>query len=116
MNAPLTDEKHVAPSVGPWEVQEVLDSREFDENCAKVLLIHGPGGDIAYAAHYSINGNTAKQQANARLIAAAPELLEALKLLYREMELSGNAGSKDYGWPKAILASREAIAKAEGRS
>jgi hypothetical protein len=74
----LPDEKRVAPSVGPWEVQEILDSREFDEECAKVLLIHGPGGDIAYAAHYSSNGSTAKQQANARLIAAAPELLAVL--------------------------------------
>lgn len=47
-----------------------------------------------------------------RLFEAAPELLEALRLLLKEMELSGNAGSKDYGWPVAITKSREAIAKA----
>jgi hypothetical protein len=49
-----------------------------------------------------------------RLFTAAPDLLESLKLLYSEMELSGNAGSKDYGWPVAITKSRAAIAKAEG--
>lgn len=46
---------------------------------------------------------------DARLISAAPELLEALQLLLREMEDSGNAGSKDYGWPLAISKSREVI-------
>jgi hypothetical protein len=30
----------------------------------------------------------------------------ALRLLFKEMELSGNIGSKDYGWPKAITAAR----------
>jgi hypothetical protein len=54
--------------------------------------------------------------ANARLIAAAPDLLAALKLLMTETELSGNAGSKDYGWPACVVASRAAIAKAEGQS
>ena len=51
---------------------------------------------------------------NGALIAAAPDLLEALILLREEMKLSGNAGSKDYGWPKAILATDAAIAKATG--
>lgn len=108
--APITDEKCVAASVGPWEVQEVLDSREFDEECAKVLLIHGPGGDIAYAAHYSSNGNTAKQQANARLIAAAPDLLIALKGLIEHEENVGLACA----W--AVKHARAMVAKAEGRS
>lgn len=54
-------------------------------------------------------------EANARLIAAAPELLHALELLYKEMVLSGNATSKDYGWTPAIAASQEAIRKATGK-
>jgi hypothetical protein len=33
-------------------------------------------------------------------------VIAALRLLFKEMELSGNLGSKDYGWPKAITASR----------
>jgi hypothetical protein len=32
--------------------------------------------------------------------------IAALRLLFKEMELSGNLGSKDYGWPVAIAASR----------
>lgn len=51
---------------------------------------------------------------NARLFAAAPDLLEALILLREEMRLSGNAEAKDYGWPKAIQATDAAIAKATG--
>jgi hypothetical protein len=41
-----------------------------------------------------------------------PELLEALILLEREMVLSGNAESVDYGWKPAILKTRAAISKA----
>lgn len=55
-----------------------------------------------------------QQEANARLVAAAPELLEALQLLEAEMVLSGNAGSEDYGWKPAIEKTRAAIAKATG--
>ena len=50
----------------------------------------------------------------ARLIAAAPDLLAALKLLLREVELSGNADAKDYGWPAAVSATRAAINRATG--
>ena len=47
--------------------------------------------------------------ANARLIAAAPELLEALK------EVSAEARHPDYDWNVALLKTvRAAIAKAEG--
>jgi hypothetical protein len=35
--------------------------------------------------------------------------IEALGLLFKEMELSGNLGSKDYGWPKAITAARAVL-------
>lgn len=55
-----------------------------------------------------------KSEQDARLIAAAPELLEALILLEQEMILSGNAGSADYGWKPAIEKTRAAIAKATG--
>jgi hypothetical protein len=39
--------------------------------------------------------------ANAKLIAAAPELLEALQLLWTEVAESGNATANDFGWRKA---------------
>ena len=40
------------------------------------------------------------------------EMLTALILLEREMVLSGNAQSKDYGWLPAIEKTRAAISKA----
>ena len=49
---------------------------------------------------------------DARLIAAAPELLEALSLLLHEVDESAIAGAKDYGWPVAVQKSRAAIEKA----
>lgn len=52
--------------------------------------------------------------ADAYLLRAAPKLLEALKLLMHEVDESGNGRDPNYGWPKAVSASREAIAEAEG--
>ena len=50
---------------------------------------------------------------DARLIAAAPELLAALKELVAYDEGSGDP--EDYGW-EVLCRCKESIAKAEGRS
>ena len=50
--------------------------------------------------------------ANGHLIAAAPDLLAALKLIEAEASLADVLG---YGWDKARAAARAAIAKAEAR-
>ena len=92
----MTDEP-VSPTRGPWTVEEVLDVREFDAACTSVRLVHaGRNGDVAYAAHGP------ERDANARLIAAAPEMLA---MLYRVL------GSQWTGDDVRAL-----IAKAEGRS
>jgi hypothetical protein len=56
-----------------------------------------------------------RDKANMRLIAAAPDLLAALRLLWNEVVNSGNANARDHGWPIASKAAIAAIALAEGR-
>jgi hypothetical protein len=62
----------------------------------------------------------AEAQANARLIAAAPDLLKALRELVAEFDRYDAAmtkigrGHEDYGWQRRDA--RTAIAKAEGRA
>ena len=53
-------------------------------------------------------------EANARLIAAAPDLLEALKALQRQA-LQGNVRGDEW-MDEALELTRAAIAKAEGRA
>lgn len=37
------------------------------------------------------------------------QLRTALRLLFEECVLSGNASARDYGWPKALSAARAAL-------
>jgi hypothetical protein len=87
---------------GPWQIQKLVgkDGTLFvgtDEKgfftCARVS-----GSDIG-----NINGN-------AHLIAAAPELFEALHIAFRRLESYG-PGDNDWILDKCL----KAIAKAEGR-
>lgn len=89
---------------GPWAYD--ADSKEVFADCEE----HGCGW-IAL-----VNGNDSQDRilpdemrlANARLIAAAPELLEALRALLDRVLENGGFGS-------IVEAAGEAIAKAEGR-
>lgn len=77
----------------------------------------GPAAGIVCEVWSAIGwGNVAinEADANVRLIAAAPDLLEALILLEAEMVASGNAQATDFGWKPAIEKTRAAIAKATG--
>jgi hypothetical protein len=95
---------------GPWRY------RKGDEWSHSVVTDHGtlPDGSENAWTVATLNKNRDEHEANAKLIAAAPELLEALILLEKEMVLSGNAQSVDYGWKPAIEKTRAAIAKATG--
>lgn len=70
---------------------------------------------VQYAGCGSHEAEWASPEAKA-IALAAPEMLEALILLEREMVESGNAGSVDYGWKPAIEKTRAAIAKATGEA
>ena len=64
----------------------------------------------------SVNTNLVEQEANARLIAAAPELLEALQTIVCCVRMNGPAGTTAYVISEErMIAARAAIAKAEGK-
>ncbi len=95
-----------AHTPGPWFAKRMRnDNGNFD--------IDSVGG---YFVAKSIGGlDVGEEEANARLIAAAPELLAALQRAY--MALIGYLpGHRNAITDAAIDAARAAIAKAEGRS
>jgi len=87
-----------AHTPGPWEIR--VDTGEYG-----IYHLEGPGPGYR---HDDVRDREAEDQANADLIAAAPELLEALKIA--EVHL---------GWGDVTLENvhrivRNAIAKATG--
>jgi hypothetical protein len=90
---------------GPWT--------ELD-NTGDIIIADRPGEGmftIASLENQSPRGD--EKCANARLIAAAPELLEALKGVFAE--LACHDGARPICWTcDAVVAARAAIAKAEG--
>lgn len=96
-----------AHTEGPWQTNGGI-VRTVDENSItvrKIATVHGEFGE-------------AEKIANARLIAAAPELLEALKATlgkWVDLVESGDAGFWDAEEEPHVIAARAAIARAEGR-
>jgi hypothetical protein len=77
---------------GPWSVQ-------YNDGMSADIVGAHERVAITYA--------TENQSHNARLIAAAPEMYEALQAII---------AAKEEGFPEALQMGRTAIAKAEGRS
>lgn len=67
--------KTMTHTQGKWEIKSDPES----------ILIHSPSGAISYIPH--AGKAVEEHEANAKLIAAAPELLEALTMLIEETEL-----------------------------
>jgi hypothetical protein len=126
----------VPHSPGPWRVEEPEDwpfeVGVFSAADAVVVVLTGPHSSNQksiddWRAGVGFKGKgewsresaveaVARVEANARLIAAAPDLLAALKLLAERMELTrdymlGNADLEDVD---AVERARNAIAIAEG--
>ena len=94
---------------GPWHYFETLDGR-----CRVKPL----NGKYIVAECSAMEPQCEEQRANARLMAAGPDLLEALKGLLRWMPIYPAAADAFVGGREAhqaaIDAARAAIAKAEG--
>lgn len=123
----MTDTQHTQHTPGPW----VFDlSKSWRPH--RVSLCHFVGNDDADIAHigenFSSNRSPAETIANARLIAAAPDLLASLERLVTLMNIVGDepfrngvtdsTGSMDEGIviaSKWLHEARAAIAKATGK-
>ena len=94
---------------GPWQFDEVATTcgRAFRIGAGEMLKA-GKGCCIIYDDYHGNPEN--ERKANARLIAAAPDLLDACDFALTILEGMGN------GSGGAANACRAAIAKAEGRS
>lgn len=85
---------------GPWKVTGY-------EN----LTVNSPKGNTIVAAPGSDTGSLPELKANAALIAAAPELLEALQIMVVSAEYMAEKGLP---FPAGIERARAALAKARG--
>lgn len=96
---------------GPWKVNRTITPGNQTSMFHITGSQHGGLNPICYGAD---NGD-GEFDANARLIAAAPELLEAAKNMSRILEaVRLSAGLRGTQWDRVIKA-RGAIAKAEGK-
>ena len=73
-----------------------VDNEEYKEKCVKACagLTEDTLDDVCTADS---------------IIDYAKKLENALTLLLKETELSGNGNATDYGWPNALKAAREAL-------
>lgn len=82
---------------GPWHYQEESD--------AYTHIIRGPNGEFVGSAP---QGSKGSDEANARLMAAAPELLKVLKAIatvnWREWEDGLNTHENFVAWARSIAA------------
>ena len=103
----LTEEKRATFTPGPWHYSEVIRGRDqyYRQIRAdfKIAEVH--------ACHSGVTGTKkgrAEDEANARLIAAAPELLEQCKFLERMLVTTDHHSSNK------LAKVREILAKVEG--
>ena len=96
---------------GPWRIVRNVANR------------HDPLGSISIVGEKDGDGWSSKvalvnfrNEANARLIAAAPELYETLKALIDALPSSEEMAARGKAEGPMLVQARAAIAKAEGRS
>ena len=95
----MSEAKHTP---GPWQACDVGDYSDYDGRCRVIL-----GNDLRIAV---VLGDHDESAANARLIAAAPDLLEELEDMVSLVEYLMN----DSYDSKETAEARAAIARAKG--
>ena len=96
-----------AHTPGPWKVVDKIDGRK-----PRSMALVAAGGDMSIDCTRS--GDTrAESNANARLIAAAPDLLAELEHLVRLLEPLEQSGSLQVPGLATLNGARAAIAKAQ---
>lgn len=100
----MRTENRTQHTPGPW-IQ--------DRSCeGRTVVANDPNGIAFNLAH--LPGEHPMQEANARLIAAAPDLLEACKPALEMLDCAEMERMKLRGKAKTIRQLRAAIAKAQG--
>lgn len=110
---------------GPWEIAPHSDEDEVLQIVGEYEAIPGFGESANWIAECDLQEDIETNAANARLIAAAPDLLEALhdcvgRLRYLQTQVFGNPNftdrHDDEGACRSVADRADAvIAKAEGR-
>ena len=106
---PLAVSHKPAATPGPWKVS--VDPRPVKTRC---IVHEEPKGTRLFSRHVatvSIHGPDVENEANAHLLAAAPDLLAACKQAVEFLD-NGPGGT---GIDAACVRVRAAIAKAEGK-
>lgn len=105
------------PTPGPWTILTVAGPVPADQRNDRAIM-DGDGQIIAEAFHRVGPDDWAPVEANARLIAAAPDLLAAAELAYKYLAADpptdDAAGDAWECWSASLIVLRAAIAKAQG--
>jgi hypothetical protein len=96
----------------PWEAAELGDYGDYDGHCRVIL---GDDIRIAVVLHGGSPAMCEENDANARLIAAAPDLYEALDRVVHKFGGVQNPPLSP-GQSAALQAARDALAKARGET
>lgn len=109
---PLETSAIVKHTPGPWA--RVPDERFRHDNSAGVR--DATGSYVAAALDFNRSDRDAEVEANARLIAAAPELLATLKDVIAHLRSITLDPGDDEDDAPALVAAETLVAKAEGRA
>lgn len=102
---------------GPWEVDDIGAGRAFSVRAGDERHAVAFTNSAAMSKHACKNGihGDAEQRANARLIAAAPELLEACEMLRGWISTSWGTTSEAHQLKLVQDKVRKALKKATGK-